>query len=181
MKNHNLLELDLEKVSNGWLRKLNGSTTYYPDLTTIINQEPILEDESVSEGKYVIEIKIRTAKTLGELNAEGRAALIERDKEVFNPNVRKVVDGETEFNPLDTKSVYSAIRLKSINFTKYFSESKLKDRELAEIAGLKSATFSSLKRNIRLGTTTFSHINVRIAATILAKYFEKMSKLNDED
>lgn len=180
MKNHNLLEIELDKVSNGWLLKHQNSITYYQDIKNIINNETILEDDSITEGKYVLEIKIRTAKTLGELNAETRAFLLERDKKVFNPNVKEIVEGEVEFNTLDEKSVYSTNRLKSINFIKYFTETKLKDRELAQIAGLKSATFSSLKRNIKLGTTTFAHINVRIATTILAKYFEKMSKIKDE-
>jgi hypothetical protein len=48
------------------------------------------------------------------------------------------------------------------------------------MAGLKTQTFASLKRNTRLGTTTFSHISVRISMTIIAKYFERVVRRKNE-
>jgi hypothetical protein len=119
-------------------------------------------------------------KTIEQLKSEG---IIEPAK-TFDPKEIKQqvllpIDNEGNILPekITAENAYSVKRLKSINFTKLFTETKFKDKELAEVAGIEVVqTFSSLKRNIRLGTTSFSRTTTRISCTKLAKFFEEQSK-----
>jgi hypothetical protein len=179
----NKMKLEVERVSNGWIAKSDIGKTYYTDVGSIIkNANLVTDEELISEGQYIIDIEITPVKSIGEQNTDLRATLVARDKQVYDPIPKKWegLDFESDAISVTAENAYASERLKSINFTKYFSQSILKDREFAEMAGLKTQTFASLKRNTRLGTTTFSHISVRISMTIIAKYFERVSKKTNE-
>lgn len=169
-------KVKITKIVNGWIVNTSEGDTFYKNISAYIN-EMNSEDFDVDypQGEYVLSIDIVPAKTLGELNKEMLSAILTRDRAPYNPKVKEIDDIDVEITS-ESSQIYSSKRLLSINFNKYFKEYKLTDREFAIIAGVKTATFSSLRRNIRLGTTTFSHLSVRIAATLLAKYFEQKSK-----
>lgn len=181
------LNVEVEKLDGGFISNITGKRRIYKnalDIDEAIDIKRVLGD--VEENEYVLNIHLFPKNGELEIHTndilDGQENLLEKAKdagiiqeaEKFNPygNMPKE-DDLTAPIVVTAKNAYSSAKLKSINWQELHDQLPMTVPEKAIICNFNKTSMYSLSAKMLKGEAKFQLPTTRIAATILAQFYER--------
>lgn len=173
---------EIEKLDGGYISNLEGKRKIYKfatDIDEAINigdiigkleeKEYVINIELVPKYPIDVDIHITPENILQRAKEEG---IIQVEKFNPYPNAPKEEDLDAPI-VVTAKNAYSSGKLSSIDWKKYHEELPMSVSEKALICNFNKVSMYGLSKKLIDGNAKFHLTGTRIAATILAKFYER--------